>query len=152
MFMLDTLGYQKPWQAWIPILNVYAATSVFYGTTNEGNVKLLNRIEVPVIFLKMHQVITILLNLIISLTARTQLTQLTQPVLQLLILTIQVICMGTIFTNLYAMLKRSTPEAEMLLGIISGLFPIIPILIIPSMCINQKDTLYRMNDYPFKHV
>lgn len=147
--MLDTLGYQKPWQAWIPILNVYAATSVFYGTTNEGNVNLLNRIEVPVIFLKLHQIITISLNIIISLAARTQLTQ---PVLQLLILAIQVICMGTIFTNLYAMLKRSTPEAEMLLGIISGLFPIIPILIIPSMCINQKDTLYRMNDYPFKHV
>ncbi len=107
--MLKALNYDKPWMAWIPFANYWAFAEVASG--GQSQMKVLN-MEVPTILMELWWLIMLVLMRVPHIGG-------------VLGRVLQVICLGTCFIKIYAMMDGKSENEVAALGYISGLLPII---------------------------
>lgn len=109
---LKALGYARPWMVWIPFANCWALAEV--ALDGEENIKLFDSFSVPATLFKLWWLIMYGVLLI-------------PGVGEILSLALQVICLGTCYTKIYARLDGKTEAETQALGYVSGFFPIIAV-------------------------
>lgn len=110
--MLKTLHYDKTWMAWIPLANLFAIAQV--ASRGQDEMKIFN-FQLPTVVMGLWWIVYFVLGRI-------------PHVGTLLATACQVICLGTCFINIYAMLDGKSEEEEKAIGFVSGLIPIIAVI------------------------
>ena len=111
MKALKLAGYRSPGYAWIPYVNYFA----FADAVCEGEYIYIFKFKIPTQYFRFWWVLFILLTFI--------------PFAGIILAIItRIICMGTIYTKLYAKIEQTTEDKVQVLGYISGFLNIIAIV------------------------
>ena len=126
---LQSAKYEKAWMAWIPYARNYALADV---TKDEGDkTRVLNAFEVPNWCYQFYWVIPLVLAFV----------GLPSGLEWILNIACSVIFAGTIYTKLYAWHDKVSEDDKRTLGIVSGIFPIVYLVILSGW--KAEDTIER---------
>lgn len=110
--VLGMYGYANKWHAWIPFLNYYALATVALGDSKSY---VLFGKDIPAAVFKFWWVSLFVTGLIPFVGG-------------ILGIAIQVICFGTVYTLIYSALENKTIEECKVLGYVSSIIGIIPLV------------------------
>jgi hypothetical protein len=110
MKALKQLGYANAWMAWIPLANYYALADV--AANKEENINLIGTLTIPVMLYKLWWLVMLVASFV--------------PIIgSIVAIAIQVICLGHIFTRLFARIDHTQEQQQQTLAYISGLIPLV---------------------------
>lgn len=130
MKVLQRLGYDKTWMAWIPIANMYAWATALYGGIEEVNIDIANR-SIPTWVMQWYSPIVALATIVLS---RTPIGGL----VLLLVIIVQILCFGQIHKD--TMKRVAGIEVEVVEQVIVGVVNLVSII---RLHMNMKQTELR---------
>lgn len=126
MKALKALGYDKPWLAWVPGGNLYAVADA--ALNGDESIMFFGSFVVPAAVFRFWWAIALVLMFV--------------PIIgNLCCFALFIICLGTCYTRLYARLEYKSEQDTMVIGFLSGLFPIIAVckfLVGKYQCVNYS--------------
>lgn len=122
MKALKTLGYDKPWMAWIPFANYYAYAEA--ASDRQENVNLFGNLSVPSIVYKLWWIAWIVVSFI-------------PAVGTILAYAVKIIFLGNCYVKMYAKLENTPEQDQQVIGYLSGFITLIAIV---KFLIGKYDT------------